>query len=309
MCAATPQERLEFLQIKRLTSLGFFSIIPLAALYLTISYLSGSLTILAVTFDCGLSLAVYVSLYATMRILEKQNIFKFPSGPGKLENFSAFLYGSLVIPASLYILGSSIGRFLHPPESISLGISQLPLIPSVIRTLWLLWLTLRLRRESRSDSPTLNLYCNAYRADAWFNTGVAVALAAAFLLDRLGYRALAYMLDPAISALLSVNYLRVGIAQVLTNFRALVDLPLAEEDQLKILAILTQEFHHFDDVGNIRTRASGKNRLIEIEIYFSPSHSFVEIMAVRDRLESGLRTHFTDLEFGMIPLALRPVAA
>ncbi|MEI8188302.1 MAG: cation transporter [candidate division NC10 bacterium] len=308
MREATPEERLEFRQVAQLTTAGLFSVIPLVALYLAISILSGSLTILAVTFDCGLSLVVYLFLYASMRIMEKQNIFTFPYGPGKLENFSGFLYGALVIPASLYVIGLSCIRLLHPPEAISLGISQLPLLPSVVRSLLLLRFTLGLRRRNRSSSPVLDLYYNAYRADTYFNTGVAIALGLAFFLDRLGHHTLAYTLDPAVSALLALNLLRVGIGQVLTNFRALVDLPLAEEAQLKILSVLTREFTRFEDVGNIRTRSSGKNHVIEIEVYFGLNRSYAEVMAVRDRLESGLREQFTDLDFGMIPLLARPAA-
>ena len=94
----------------------------------------------------------------------------------------------------------------------------------------------------------------------------------------------------------------ISVRQVATNYRVLIDLPLSEAEQLKIITALTGEFHAYEDIGTIYTRSSGKQRFIDIELFFNPDTSLAHINEVRTRLQAELSRSFPHLSFNLIPL-------
>jgi divalent metal cation (Fe/Co/Zn/Cd) transporter len=81
---------------------GVGTLIPLTILFIAIGLISDSLTIFAVAIDYGLSIIVNIFAFAAIRIMLKKNIFTFPYGVGKLENFTSLLYGTLLMPTGFF---------------------------------------------------------------------------------------------------------------------------------------------------------------------------------------------------------------
>jgi ferrous-iron efflux pump FieF len=285
--------------LKRLVDLTLYSMIPLMILSAITGILSNSMTILAVAFDYGLSFIVQLFAFRSIRTIIKSNIIKFPYGTGKLENFSAIVYGALAIPASLFIIYSSITRFILPP-AISFGIAQIPLVPNLIRSLILFWKARKLRQTSKS--PMVHSYYVNFKVTAIIDTSLMVSLNVIFLLVNLGYGQIAPMIDPLVSSLLGVYMLYCGVTLTVGNFKVLIDFPLPEEDQLKIMAILAKEYNYYQNIGHIYTRFSGKTRFIELELYLKKDVSLEEITCLRQRIENQLKQHFQDVRFVLIPL-------
>jgi ferrous-iron efflux pump FieF len=86
------------------------------------------------------------------------------------------------------------------------------------------------------------------------------------------------------------------------NFRCLIDLPLAESDQLKILKVLTDHYDFFDNLGVIYTRTCGSKKIIEIELYFKQDTSIQEIGLLAERFRAQFNTLFADFDFRLIPV-------
>lgn len=273
--------------------------IPLMILYVAIGVLSNSMTILSVAFDYGLSLIVQLFAYKSIRTIIKSNVFKFPYGTGKLENFSAIVYGALAIPVALFIIYSSITRFILPP-AIAIGIAQIPLIPNLLRSLYLFEKSRRLNRVS--DSPMVKSYYVNFKVTVIINTSILASLSAVFVLASLGQSQIALIIDPVVSAILGAYMLFCGASLTIGNFKVLIDFPLPESDQLKIMAVLTQEYNNYENIGNIYTRFSGKTRFIEVELYLKKELSLTEITALKQKIENQLRDQFFDLHFVLIPL-------
>lgn len=287
------------IELKKLVDQTLYSMIPLMTLYLAIGVLSNSMTILAVAFDYGLSLIVQLFAYKSIRTIIKSNTFKFPYGTGKLENFSAIVYGALAIPVALFIIYSSITRFIIPP-AIAIGIAQIPLIPNLIRSLYLFEKARRLNRVS--DSPMVKSYYVNFKVTAIINTSILASLSAVFVLASLGQSWIALIVDPVVSAILGAYMLYCGASLTIGNFKVLIDFPLPEADQLKILAVLTREYNSYENIGNIYTRFSGNTRFIEVELYFKKERSLTEITALKLEIENQLSKHFPELNFVLIPL-------
>jgi len=112
----------------------------------------------------------------------------------------------------------------------------------------------------------------------------------------------AHSIDPLISLIISGYMLYIGIRLSVENFKTLIDFPLPEEDQLKIIKILAKEYEQYENLGNIYTRLSGKKRFIEIELYLDQEWTLKQIQELRNRLESALQEQFPTLQFALIPL-------
>jgi len=287
------------LELKKLVDITFYTLIPLLVLTLVTGILSNSITILAVAFDYGLSFIVQLFAFKSIRTIVKSNVMKFPYGTGKLENFSAIVYGALAIPISLFIIYSSFTRFIIPP-AISFGIAQIPLIPNLIRSI-LLFRKSRLLKET-SESPMLHSYYVNFKVSTLIDVSVLASLSIVFLLANLGHENIAYVIDPTVSLFLGAYMLFCGVTLTIKNYRVLIDLPLPEDDQLRIMAILAREYSGYENIGNIYTRFSGKTRFIEVELYLKKDLSLEEITNLGQRIESHLRQHFQDLRFVLIPL-------
>lgn len=286
-------------QLKKLVDATLYSLIPLMILTAVTGILSNSMTILAVTFDYGLSFIVQLFAFKSIRTILKSNVDKFPYGAGKLENFSAIVYGALAIPASLFIIYSSVTRLMLPPF-IYLGIAQIPLIPNLVRSVLLFRKSKQLMQTS--ESPMVRSYYVNFKVSTIIDTGVLVSLSATLALASFGNMQTAYLIDPIVSSLFGAYMLFAGATLTVSNFKVLIDFPLPEADQLKIMAILAQEYNDYENIGNIYTRFSGQTRFIELELYLKKGQTMEEVMVLSQRIEHLLRQHFKDLHFVLIPL-------
>ena len=288
--------------LKRLIDWAFFSLLPLTVLSLVSGVLADSLTIITISIDSGLSLIVNFFAFYSIRVILKKNVFMFPYGTGKLENFSSFLYGALMVPTSVFILYFAVSRFLTPPTHINFGLTQLSSVPQFLRSLLLFIWAVKLLKKHGTESPMVMSYYVNFKVTLFSDIGIILAFIAAFILNHLGYRYLAYTIDPLFSMLIGVYMFYHGVQLLVSNFKSLINLPLPEEDQLKIMQVLTKNFDRYENIGNIYTNRSGKTRFVEIELFLAPQSDISEVMDLKNSLEKELNNHFDDFRFILIPL-------
>lgn len=286
--------------LKHLVDIAFFSLIPLALLALLVALFSNSLAVLSITVDYGLSFIVQLFAFLSIRAMINSDAIKFPYGTGKLENFSGFLCGALYIPTSFYILYVTFERFLAPTQSVSLGIAQIALIPSLMRSVYLFLYSRRLCRQT--ESPMIDSYYVNFKTSTLFDLGILLALATALLLINLGYVPLAGYIDPLVSLVLALYMLYNGILLTRSNFKVLMDLPLPEDEQLKIMNVLTREFENYEGIGTIYTRRSGKQRFLDIELYLDERATIAHTAYLQARMQGHLDEYFVGMIFHLIPL-------
>jgi cation diffusion facilitator family transporter len=281
---------------------GVGTLIPLTVLFIAIGIISDSLTIFAVAFDYGLSVIVNIFAFVAIRIMLKKNIFTFPYGVGKLENFTSLLYGTLLMPTGCFLIYSAIIRFINPPDNILFGVSQIPMGISLIRSLGLLMFTSWIIRRNRQQTSLMSSYEINYKISAVMDVSVITALGAAFILISIDMHGLALMIDPTVTILLAVYMLINGSRLIVKNFKSLIDLPLPEDDQMKILQVLTSEYDNFENIGLVYTRRSGNTRFIELELFFGSHMTLSDIAGIERRLKEGLSAYFPDLTFRLMPM-------
>ena len=246
----------------------------------------------------GASITVQLFAFQSIRAMRSADPIRFPHGTGKLENFSGFLYGALTIPTACYILFHAVQNLIHPADHVAFGLAQLPLVPSLLVNIYIFRFALRLRR--RHDSPLVESYLIDYRVAVWFDAIVILAMAVGLGLNLVGARSYASYIDPVFSCGIALYMLRAAVGQLLSNFRVLIDLPMPEQEQLQIMRVLAEEFDAYDQLGSIRTRRSGTQRFVEVELYFDGSVDVKAVSALNARMQEKLHGKLRDVKLNIL---------
>lgn len=287
-------------ELEKLSRIALFALIPLTAAFVLTGYLANSLTIGSMALENGASIIVQLFAFQSIRAMRSADPIRFPHGTGKLENFSGFLYGALTIPTACYILFHAVRKLLDPADHVAFGLAQLPLIPSLLVNIYIFRFAARLRRSS--DSPLVESYLIDYRVAVWFDAIVILAMAAGLVLNRVGGEAYAAYIDPVFSVGIALYMLRAAVGQLLSNFRVLIDLPMPEHEQLQIMRVLAEEFEAYEQLGSIRTRRSGAQRFVEVELYFGSRVDVKAISALNARMQRKLHAKLSDVKLNIVVL-------
>jgi len=277
--------------------------LPVIAMVVALGILTGSLSIMAVTIDYGLSLFINIVSLITLGIILRRNRFKYPYGTGKLENFAGFFYGVCVVPLSLAVLYAALKRFLNPPETVDLLLAQMFLIAVMRLAVFAVWIT-RLGKKYPEHSPLLTAYYVDYRMSFINEGAIFCGLLFGLVMANQGGMSFAVYADIIIAALIGLYLFCFGVCLIIRNFRSLIDLPLEEKFQYKILNCLASEFENYEGIGEIYTRMSGTTRLVQIELHFDKNITIKEIEDLRQRIEKRLREQSEKVVFHLIPRCL-----
>jgi len=300
---AVPNHNREYHDLYRYIAWLVGTSLPVTTLVVALGVLSGSLTIIAITLDYGLSLLLNVMALITLGIILRNNTFNYPYGTGKLENFAGFVYGVCIVPLSIAVMTAAVKRYLNPPETINLGVTLLFSVAIFRLAIFAVWIT-RLGRKYPDHSPLLKAYYVDYRASFVNETVIFCGLIFGLIVAGIGETRIAIIMDMAIAALIAVYLFYNGCCLIVKNVKSLIDLPLDEKFQYKILNCLTREYEAYAGIGTIYTRMSGTARLVQIELHFNGETTMSEIEDLRKRIESQLREHNDKVVFHLIPRRL-----
>jgi len=278
------------------------SLLPVIGAYIYSAAASHSLSVAALATQCGVSFIADIFILIAMRSIVNRNIFSFPYGTGKLENFIGFLTGTLMLPIAGMIYMSTAKSLLSGNHEVHFEFTQIGMIPGLLRDASLLFWSKKLIRKSKSPSPMVQSFAVSYQVSVIVTTVGVLSMLLALWLTNMQHGHLGVMIDLALAAVLATYMLVNAVILVRTNFRSLIDLPLTESDQLKILKVLNDHYDSFDNLGVIYTRTCGSKKIIEIELYFKQDTSIQEISLLAERFWAQFNTLFADFDFRLIPV-------
>jgi ferrous-iron efflux pump FieF len=280
---------------------GYFTLFPLSAMFIVTAVLAHSSAVLVCSVLSAISITVQsFSIFALRQVL-RGDTFRFPYGAGKLEDFAAFLCGVLFVPSGLFMVYEAAGRLVHPGD-VRYLIGLVPVMLSAVRVACLYFAVRRLSRETRAPSPLLRAYLLDYRISLLNDLGIIVAFAVGWALTYGGAAAFGERVDPLIAAAISVYMVWSGVWLVRRNFRALVDLPLPEAEQLRVMKVLAAHYADYETVGTVYTRASGKRQYVEIELGFAGETTLRRIEDLSEAMEEELARELPGLTFRIVPV-------
>jgi divalent metal cation (Fe/Co/Zn/Cd) transporter len=303
-----PDPGFEYVELQHLIFWTLWSLVLLIGISMVVQFMAGSLTLGAVLIDSATSLLLHIFNTVSIGVILRQNPFSHPYGTGKLENFAGFLYAMLAIPGSLWILFSAYSSFMQPPPTANLGLATLAILLSVIRSVWLLRRVQRMAQRYAHPSPLTTSYLVNLRVSSVTDLTLLIGVFIGFGFSLTRHADLALDFDVAIASLQGFYLLYSAIQVLLANFKSLIDMPLPEADQLKILQALSAHFDAFEDIGNVYTQLSGSTRLVQIELYVKPDTTAEAIGSLSADMHNCLKVHFGKLVFHLIPLVRQEAA-
>lgn len=270
-------------------------------LTILIQLTQGSQTVGAILVDSSTSLLLHIFNFFCIGMILRQNPFSHPYGTGKLENLAGFLYAVVSIPGGLWILYSAYSILEQPPASANLGLATLQLLFSTIRGILLFRMARQIFRCHPHPSPMTSSYLVNMRVTALTNSFLFIGVLLGLAISQTRYAASAVYFDLAIASFKGVYLLYSAIKVLKANFKCIIELPLPEGDQLKIMQALVAHYDAYENVGNVYTQLSGSTRFVQIELYVDPKTTASELQALSDDLEVRLGQHFRKLVFHLIP--------
>lgn len=278
------------------------SIIPVTAIYVYASLASGSVSIAALMLQCGVSVVANLFTVISIRAMLRKNVFTFPYGTGKLENFIGFMTGTLMLPVSAMIYYSTLNSLLAGRHEVHFAIANLAMVPSLLRDSLLLAWSRNLIKKSVSPSPIVKSFYTSYKVSSIVTLSGICSLLVALWLTRLDHGDMGIMIDLALAFVLATYMATSAVILIRINFRSLIDLPLAEIDQLKIMKVISNYYDLFDNLGTIYTRTCGNTKIIEAELHFNGEAALEHIRLLTVRMNADFAAVFNDFEFRLIPV-------
>jgi ferrous-iron efflux pump FieF len=296
-----PETDAETIKLYKLLKWGLATELPMTVMFFSIAFITGSSALTAIAIQSAVALVVNAFAVSAMRQVIGENAYNFPYGAGKLENFSAFLCGVLYVPSGLYVLFDGVKRLIHVPD-VGYLLSQIPVSISPARGVALYVIARRTVRATRNPSPPLPSYRLDYRVGTLTDGGVMISFAVAWVLVDAGLPAIGDRVDPLVALAIALCMLWVGASLVRHNFRALMDLPLSEEEQLTVTRVLARHYADCDLVGTLSTRSSGKRRFVEVELGFDGEKSGEHVHVLSRHMEQALAAELPGLHFRIVPV-------
>ena len=220
--------------------------------------------------------------------LSKDLRYEYNYGIGKIEAISSIFGDGIVLFGMLLTICISVYAFFYPSKPNELLIAAVGL--KFYDIIWSLAFFSKQRKIYKMNPSTLSRtnYAAAF-GDLLFDSFAWFSLFAMWLLRNtpvVGY------VSPTVSIFVAV-YLTIGcIKRIKTSLNELTDKTLPEEDQMKILKVLTKYFDSYTQVHSIDSRRIGEITRIDIRLSFENNTSVEDVIKLQKQMKDELDSQF-----------------
>ena len=239
----------------------------------------------------SLGLIIFLS-----RKLRKDLRYEYNYGVGKIEAISSLLCDSMGFLGLLITLGFSVQAIIVPeqPSELVIAVVGLKIINVAFDTAF--FVKQRKITKIHNSAISKSNYAEALSA-LLFDSVALVSLFAMWLL-RANF--IGGYIAPVVSIFV-VIYLMVGYAKrIRQSFIELTDKTLPEEQQMKILAILTRYYSSYSQFHSINSQKSGDITRIDIHLSFEKGTSVDEVISLKKKIQDELNQIFENCSANII---------
>ena len=216
--------------------------------------------------------------------LSKDLRFEYNYGIGKIEAISSIFGDGIVLFGMILTLFLSVYSFFYPskPNEILIAVVGVKLYDVI----WDLAIFSKQRKIYKKTPSALSEsnYAAAY-GDLLFDSFACFSLLIMWLLRN---SFIGCYISPFVSIFVAL-YLIVGcIKRIKTSLNELTDKTLPEEQQLKILKVLTKYFDSYSQVYSIDSRKIGENIRIDIKLSFEDNIKVLEVLNLQKQIQDEL---------------------
>ena len=262
--------------------------LPSFVAVLVSAILSRNLLVYVDLLDSSMYLISLVLIVLLSKKLTKDLRYEYNYGVGKIEAIASLLCDGMGCFGLLITLGFSVQSIIFPeqPSDFVIAVVGLKVINVSFDTAFFV----KQRKITKIHSSAIS---NANYAEALsallFDS---VALVSLFVMWLLRNNPIGGYIAPIVSIFVAI-YLMFGyvkrIRQALTE---LTDKTLPEEEQMKILSILTRHYDSYSQVHSVNSHKSGDCIRIDMHLSFERNTSFEEILTLKKQMQDELDSQF-----------------
>ena len=274
------QQNLSFAQI--------LAEVPSFVAVLVSAILSRNLLVYIDLLDSSMYLVSLSLVVVLSKKLTKDLRYEYNYGIGKVEAISSLLCDGIAFFGLLFVLGLSVYEIMYPEQPSKLVIAVVGL--KVINVVFDIVFFVKQRKITKIHNSAISKanYAEALSA-LLFDSVALVSLFAVWLLRD---NPIGGYISPVVSIFVAI-YLMFGyvkrIRQALTE---LTDKTLPEEEQMKILSILTRHYDSYSQVHSVNSHKSGDCIRIDMHLSFERNTSFEEILTLKKQMQDELDSQF-----------------
>jgi cation diffusion facilitator family transporter len=269
---------------------------------LLFGYLSGSLTLCADGLRAFLLIKIDVFALIILRRIHRHRFAEYEFGTGKLERLVNVIVGLGMYAAAVWILFSALNRLEGQapgsPISVAMGVAFAD--GNLCLNVYGLY---RLYRANRAAPAVIMRSLVRSRLAMTISSSIVfvVVLASVSVRDP----TMGNLLDILGSVFVSVIILSIGTSMTRESLPDLLDRSIDPEAQLLVYRTLARHFDSYDDVIGVRSRRSGRQAFVDIELGFADDATIGDIARRSHAIAEDLRRSLRDAHVRVLPVVSR----
>ena len=262
--------------------------VPSFVAVLVSAILSRNLLVFIDLFDSFMYLISLSLVVVLSKKLTKDLRYEYNYGVGKVEAISSLLCDGIAFVGLLFALGLSVHEIIFPEQPSDLVIAVVGL--KVINVSFDIAFFVKQRKITKIHNSAISKanYAEALSA-LLFDSVALVSLFAMWLLRD---NPIGVYISPVVSIFVAI-YLMFGyVKRTRQSLIELTDKTLPEEEQMKILNILTRHYDSYSQFHSIDSHKSGDITMIDIHLSFEKNTTFEEILALKTKMQEEFDSQF-----------------
>ena len=262
--------------------------VPSFVAVLVSAILSRNLLVFIDLFDSFMYLISLSLVVVLSKKLTKDLRYEYNYGVGKVEAISSLLCDGIAFVGLLFALGLSVHEIIFPEKPSDLVIAVVGL--KVINVSFDIAFFVKQCKITKTHNSAISKanYAEALSA-LLFDSVALVSLFAMWLLRD---NPIGVYISPVVSIFVAI-YLMFGyVKRTRQSLIELTDKTLPEEEQMKILNILTRHYDSYSQFHSINSHKSGDTTRIDIHLSFEQDTTFEEILTLKKQMQEELDSLF-----------------
>lgn len=262
--------------------------LPSFVAVLVSAILSRNLLVYVDLLDSSMYLISLVLIVVLSKKLTKDLRYEYNYGVGKIEAIALLLCDGMGCFGLLITLGFSVQAIIRPeqPSDFVIAVVGLKVINVSFDTAFFV----KQRKITKIHSSAIS---NANYAEALsallFDS---VALVSLFVMWLLRNHPIGGYISPVVSIFVAIYLMSGYVKRIRQALTELTDKTLPEEEQMKILSILTRHYDSYSQVHSVNSHKSGDCIRIDMHLSFERNTSFEEILTLKKQMQDELDSQF-----------------
>lgn len=263
------------------TKLLIGAVVGLIVFKVVVSWLTGSISMLAQASDSLLDLFAAIITFSAIRIAAKPADAEHPYGHGKAEDIAGVGQGILILIAGGLIIYSAVGRII---EGSSIELAEAGIAVMAVSIVVSIFLSRHLSKVARrTASVALEANARNIATDVYSASAVLVGLA---IVRFTGLN----IIDSVLAIGVAIYILKVAVDTIRRPISGLLDETLPPSQQAVIENCLRKHSREVSGFHALRTRRAGSQSYIDLHLVIASDISLEQAHHICDQIEVEIQT-------------------